>query len=78
MQYRCAARFIPSAWARVARWSSHHLQLVRLAAKIRLKCQQRIRFAKGAAMLSHLDHLVITTRDKSRCVDFYSRILGAD
>ena len=27
-------------------------------------------------MLSHLDHLVITTRDKDRCVDFYSRVLG--
>jgi catechol 2,3-dioxygenase-like lactoylglutathione lyase family enzyme len=27
-------------------------------------------------MLSHLDHLVITTRDKDGCVDFYSRILG--
>jgi catechol 2,3-dioxygenase-like lactoylglutathione lyase family enzyme len=27
-------------------------------------------------MLSHLDHLVITTRDKDRCVEFYSRVLG--
>jgi catechol 2,3-dioxygenase-like lactoylglutathione lyase family enzyme len=27
-------------------------------------------------MLSHLDHVVITTRDKDRCVAFYSRVLG--
>ena len=27
-------------------------------------------------MLSHLDHLVITTRDKDRCVEFYSHVLG--
>lgn len=27
-------------------------------------------------MMSHLDHLVITTRDEATCVDFYTRVLG--
>jgi len=27
-------------------------------------------------MIDHLDHLVLTTRDKERCVDFYTRLLG--
>ena len=27
-------------------------------------------------MLDHLDHLVLTTRDKPRCIDFYTRVLG--
>jgi catechol 2,3-dioxygenase-like lactoylglutathione lyase family enzyme len=27
-------------------------------------------------MLSHLDHLVITTRDKIRCIEFYTQVLG--
>ncbi|MBB3117294.1 VOC family protein [Pseudoduganella violacea] len=27
-------------------------------------------------MIDHLDHLVLTTRDKERCIDFYTRVLG--
>jgi catechol 2,3-dioxygenase-like lactoylglutathione lyase family enzyme len=27
-------------------------------------------------MIDHLDHLVLTTRDRDRCVDFYTRVLG--
>ena len=27
-------------------------------------------------MISHLDHLVLTTRDKTACIDFYTRVLG--
>ena len=27
-------------------------------------------------MISHLDHLVLTTRDKAACIDFYTRVLG--
>lgn len=27
-------------------------------------------------MISHLDHLVLTTNDESACVDFYTRVLG--
>ena len=27
-------------------------------------------------MLDHLDHLVLTTRDKAACIDFYTRVLG--
>jgi catechol 2,3-dioxygenase-like lactoylglutathione lyase family enzyme len=27
-------------------------------------------------MISHLDHLVITTADEAACVDFYTRVLG--
>lgn len=27
-------------------------------------------------MLASLDHLVLTTRDVERCVDFYTRVLG--
>ena len=27
-------------------------------------------------MISHLDHLVLTTADESACVDFYTRVLG--
>lgn len=27
-------------------------------------------------MISHLDHLVITTGDEDACVDFYTRVLG--
>lgn len=27
-------------------------------------------------MIDHLDHLVLTTRDPERCVDFYTRVLG--
>ena len=27
-------------------------------------------------MIHHLDHLVLTTRDRDRCVDFYTRVLG--
>jgi catechol 2,3-dioxygenase-like lactoylglutathione lyase family enzyme len=26
-------------------------------------------------MIDHLDHLVLTTRDRDRCVDFYTRVL---
>lgn len=29
-------------------------------------------------MISHLDHLVITTANESACVDFYVRIMGMD
>jgi catechol 2,3-dioxygenase-like lactoylglutathione lyase family enzyme len=28
------------------------------------------------AMIDHLDHLVLTTRDPERCIDFYTRVLG--
>jgi catechol 2,3-dioxygenase-like lactoylglutathione lyase family enzyme len=27
-------------------------------------------------MIDHLDHLVLTTRDRERCIDFYTRVLG--
>jgi len=27
-------------------------------------------------MIDHLDHLVLTTFDEARCVDFYTRVLG--
>lgn len=27
-------------------------------------------------MISHLDHLVLTTADESACIDFYTQILG--
>lgn len=27
-------------------------------------------------MISHLDHLVITTADEAACVDFYQRVMG--
>jgi catechol 2,3-dioxygenase-like lactoylglutathione lyase family enzyme len=27
-------------------------------------------------MIDHVDHIVLTTRDKERCVDFYTRVLG--
>ena len=27
-------------------------------------------------MISRLDHLVLTTRDKAACIDFYTRVLG--
>ena len=27
-------------------------------------------------MISHLDHLVLTTTDEAACVDFYTRVLG--
>lgn len=27
-------------------------------------------------MIDHLDHLVLTTRDKTACIDFYTRVLG--
>lgn len=27
-------------------------------------------------MISHIDHIVITTRDIEACIDFYTRILG--
>lgn len=27
-------------------------------------------------MISHLDHLVLTTADEAACVDFYTRVLG--
>lgn len=27
-------------------------------------------------MISHLDHLVLTTADEAGCVDFYTRVLG--
>lgn len=27
-------------------------------------------------MISHLDHLVLTTADESACIDYYTRILG--
>lgn len=27
-------------------------------------------------MISHLDHLVLTTRDKAGCIGFYTRVLG--
>lgn len=27
-------------------------------------------------MISHLDHLVLTTTDENACVDFYTRVLG--
>ena len=27
-------------------------------------------------MISHLDHLVLTTTDEAACVDFYTRIMG--
>ena len=27
-------------------------------------------------MIHHLDHLVLTTRHRDRCVDFYTRVLG--
>lgn len=35
-------------------------------------------FAKkrGNNVISHLDHLVLTTADEHACIDFYTRILG--
>ncbi|MDX5409321.1 MAG: VOC family protein [Thauera sp.] len=27
-------------------------------------------------MISHLDHLVLTTTDETACIDFYTRVLG--
>ncbi|MCD8516510.1 MAG: VOC family protein [Burkholderiaceae bacterium] len=27
-------------------------------------------------MISHLDHLVLTTRNEEACIDFYTRVLG--
>jgi catechol 2,3-dioxygenase-like lactoylglutathione lyase family enzyme len=27
-------------------------------------------------MIDHVDHIVLTTHDKERCVDFYTRVLG--
>jgi catechol 2,3-dioxygenase-like lactoylglutathione lyase family enzyme len=27
-------------------------------------------------MIDHLDHLVLTTADEGRCIDFYTRVLG--
>jgi catechol 2,3-dioxygenase-like lactoylglutathione lyase family enzyme len=27
-------------------------------------------------MIDHLDHLVLTTTDEARCLDFYTRIMG--
>lgn len=30
----------------------------------------------GTAMISHIDHLVLTTVDELACVDFYTRIMG--
>jgi len=27
-------------------------------------------------MIDHLDHIVLTTRDPERCIDFYTRALG--
>ena len=29
-------------------------------------------------MISHLDHLVLTTRDSEMCIDFYTRVLGME
>ena len=29
-------------------------------------------------MISHIDHLVLTTRDIKACCDFYTRVLGMD
>lgn len=29
-------------------------------------------------MISHLDHLVITTRNLAACIDFYTRVLGME
>jgi catechol 2,3-dioxygenase-like lactoylglutathione lyase family enzyme len=29
-----------------------------------------------AAMIDHLDHLVLTTADEAACIDFYTRVLG--
>ena len=31
---------------------------------------------KGNNVISHLDHLVLTTVDERACIDFYTRILG--
>jgi catechol 2,3-dioxygenase-like lactoylglutathione lyase family enzyme len=27
-------------------------------------------------MIDHLDHLVLTTRERERCIDFYTRVMG--
>ncbi len=27
-------------------------------------------------MIEHIDHIVLTTRDRERCIDFYTRVLG--
>jgi catechol 2,3-dioxygenase-like lactoylglutathione lyase family enzyme len=27
-------------------------------------------------MIHHLDHLVLTTRDKEKCIEFYTKVLG--
>jgi catechol 2,3-dioxygenase-like lactoylglutathione lyase family enzyme len=29
-------------------------------------------------MIDHLDHLVLTTRDKARCIAFYTQVLGME
>ena len=29
-------------------------------------------------MISHLDHLVLTTADEAACIDFYTRVLGTE
>jgi catechol 2,3-dioxygenase-like lactoylglutathione lyase family enzyme len=31
---------------------------------------------RGAALIRQLDHLVLTTHHRDRCVDFYTRVLG--
>jgi catechol 2,3-dioxygenase-like lactoylglutathione lyase family enzyme len=31
---------------------------------------------EGEPMIGSLDHIVLTTRDRDRCVDFYTRVLG--
>lgn len=30
----------------------------------------------GVHMMHHLDHLVLTTSQKEKCIDFYTRVLG--
>ena len=34
------------------------------------------RFAQEPALIDHLDHLVLTTAQPQRCLDFYVRVLG--
>src|SRR3546814_7353396 len=34
--------------------------------------------AWAAAMISHIDHIVLTVRDSERSVTFYSRVLGME
>ena len=31
---------------------------------------------RSKKMIDHLDHLVLTTADEGRCIDFYTRVLG--